>query len=164
MRKSKSFQCADPLLLVFLVTPARAVLRQHLRGRFAKCRDPLRLPPLEQRIEPQFDPGAYLAHSFAGNRKRNLGRTQILPHLYPQIQSDSTGSEGTEGDPNHLISRTKPWLFWVTGGLWETRLWRRRRDSNPRYPVRVWFLSRELVSATHPRLRNGRITAARGAL
>ncbi len=32
--------------------------------------------------------------------------------------------------------------------------WRRRRDSNPRYPDRVRFLSRELVSATHPRLRD----------
>ncbi len=37
------------------------------------------------------------------------------------------------------------------------KFWRRRRDSNPRYPDRVRFLSRELVSATHPRLR----TAAR---
>ena len=34
-----------------------------------------------------------------------------------------------------------------------TARWRRRRDSNPRYPDRVRFLSRELVSATHPRLR-----------
>jgi hypothetical protein len=31
--------------------------------------------------------------------------------------------------------------------------WRRRRDSNPRYPVRVRRFSKPVVSATHPRLR-----------
>ena len=42
--------------------------------------------------------------------------------------------------------------------------WRRRRDSNPRYPDRVRFLSRELVSATHPRLRIAALSRRRGAI
>ena len=40
-----------------------------------------------------------------------------------------------------------------------SRQWRRRRDSNPRYAVNVYSLSRGAPSATRPRLRRLLLTA-----
>ena len=66
-------------------------------------------------------------------------------HLVQALRLRST-------DPANLARGSEPRIR-IRGCLGKVR-WRRRRDSNPRYPVRVRFLSRELVSATHPRLRD----------
>ena len=65
MREGIGLQRPDPLLLVLLVAPGRAMLGEYLGGSFPECGNAFRFPALEQRVEAQFDPGPDLACALA---------------------------------------------------------------------------------------------------
>src|SRR5690606_6416426 len=70
VRKGVALERALPLLLVLLVAPGFPMGGEHLRRSFLERRNAFSLAPLEDRIEPHFDPGPYLARPLPCTRER----------------------------------------------------------------------------------------------
>ena len=72
MREGVVAKALLPLRFVLLVLPSFPMSRQNLGSGFAKGRDALRLPALEQRVQPHLDLTADFPRSLAGIAQADL--------------------------------------------------------------------------------------------